>query len=87
MFEDLAAELYPRGPDDEDLWQRAGGKDADLKQREDGRERWRQAVRKVRNGRGPHPTVLLDRMLKDYPGNESIRYFVDNHVFGTSTDC
>ena len=86
-FEELATELYPSGPDHEDLWQHAGGKDADLKHRGNGRERWRQALRKIRNGKGPHPTALLKRMLEDYPRNEGIRYLADNNVFGTPTDC
>ncbi len=86
VFEDLATELYQDGPDNEELWQRAGGKNADLKHQGSGRERWRQALRKIRHGKGPHPTVLLDRMLEDYPGNEDIRYFIDKHVFGTPTD-
>ena len=86
-FEELAADLYPDGPDDEELWQRADGKDADLKQRKSGRERWRQALRKIRYGKRPHPSALLARMLEDYPKNEHIRYFVDNHVFGAPTDC
>ena len=87
VFEDLATELYSDGPDSEELWQRAGGKNADLKHRGSGRERWHQALRQIRNGKGPPPTVLLDRMLKDYPGNEGIRYFADNHVFGAPVDC
>ena len=86
-FEELAADLYPGGPDDEELWQRAGGKDADLKQRKSGRERWRQALRKIRYGKRPHPSALLARMLEDYPKNEHIRYFVDSQVFGTPIDC
>ena len=86
-FGELAADLYPGGPDDEELWQRAGGKDADLKQRKSGRERWRQALRKIRYGKRPHPSALLARMLEDYPQNGHIRYFVDNHVFGAPTDC
>ena len=86
-FEELAADLYPDGPDDEELWQRAGGKAAELKQRKSGRERWRKALRQIRNGKGPHPSALLTRMLEDYPRNECIRYLTDNHVFGVPTDC
>ena len=86
-FEELAAELYPTGPDQDDLWQRAGGKDADLKHWEDGRDQWRRALRKIRHGKKPRPTVLLKRMKEDYPNNEHILYLTDNHVFGAPADC
>ena len=86
-FEELAAELYPTGPDQADLWQRAGGKDADLKHWEDGRDQWRRALRKIRHGKKPRPTVLLKRMKEDYPNNEHILYLTDNHVFGAPADC
>lgn len=86
-FEELAAELYPAGPDHDDLWRRAGGKDADLKHRGNGHDRWRQALRKIRYGKRPRPTALLKRMLEDYPRNEHLRYLSDNHVFGASADC
>lgn len=49
----VADELYPGGPDDEGLWERAGGDDADLSTKEAGRTRWRTALRNVRNGKGP----------------------------------
>ena len=35
-FQNLAVELYPGGPDEDGLWVRAGGADADLSTREDG---------------------------------------------------
>ena len=87
VFEELATELYPGGPDDEGLWERAGGKDADLKHRGNGHDRWRQALRKIRYGKKPRPTALLKRILEDYPRNEHVLYLADNHVFGASADC
>ena len=86
-FEELASELYPGGPDDEELWERAGGKDADLKLRKSGRARWHHALRKIRYGKEPHPSALLTRMLEDHPNNEHVRYLADNHIFGARTDC
>ncbi len=86
-FEELAAELYPTGPDHDDLWQRAGGKDADLKHWGNGHDRWRQALRKIRYGKRPRPTALLQRMLEDYPWNEHVRYLADSQLFGVSADC
>ena len=86
-FEELAADLYPGGPDGDELWQRAGGNNSDLKQQGSGRTRWRQALRKIRYGKKPYPSALLQKIQEDYPKNEHIRYFVDNHVFGAPTDC
>ena len=69
---ELGAELYPGGPDDRGLWERAGGDDADLSTRGDGRSRWRRAVRDMRNGRGPSASTLLGAMMDDFPKNERI---------------
>ena len=41
-FRDLAAELYPGGPDEDGLWERAGGDDADLATHGNGRSRWQE---------------------------------------------
>ena len=83
-FEELAAELYPGGPDDEGLWERAGGDNADLSTKEAGRTRWRKALRNVRNGKGPHSSELLAMMLEDFPNNERLLHLAGNRVFGGS---
>ena len=80
-FQDLAAELYPGGPDDEGLWERAGGDDADLSTGRAGRTRWRNALRKTRNGRGPTPSALLAKMMEDFPHNERIPHLASDPVF------
>ena len=81
-FQELAVELYPGGPDDGGLWERAGGDDADLPTKDDGRSRWRTAVRNIRNGKGPTPSALLDAMMKDFPNNKRIPHLVGDRVFG-----
>jgi len=78
---ELAAELYPSGPDDQGLWDRAGGDDADLSSKEDGRTRWRKALRNIRNGKGPTPAALLASMMEDFPNNERIPHLAEDHVF------
>ena len=83
-FEELAAELYPGGPDDGGLWERAGGKDADLSSGGDGRTRWRNAMRNMRNGKGPTPSELLAMMLEDFPNNERLLHLAGDRVFGGS---
>ena len=80
-FQELAAELYPGGPDDDGLWERAGGEDADLFAGRDGRTRWRDALRKVRYGKGPTSSALLARMLEDFPNNERIPHLAGDPVF------
>ena len=82
VFETLAAELYPGGPDDGGLWERAGGKDADLSSRGAGRTRWQEAMRNVRNGRGPKAPALLAAMMVDFPNSERIPHLVGDRVFG-----
>ena len=81
-FEALAAELYPGGPDDQGLWERAGGDDADLSSGGDGRTRWRIAVRNIRNGKGSTPSALLAAMMEDFPRNERILHLAGDRVFG-----
>ena len=81
-FEELAAKLYPSGPDDQGLWERAGGNDADLASKEDGRTRWRRALRDIRNGKGPTPSAVLATMKEDFPKNEHIPHLAGDRVFG-----
>ena len=83
-FRDLAAELYPGGPDEDGLWERAGGDDADLATHGNGRSRWQDAIRRVRNGKGPTPSELLARMKEDFPYNERIPHLADNPMFAAS---
>ena len=82
-FQELATELYPGGPNEDGLWERAGGDDADLLIGENGRTRWRKAVRKVRNGKGPTPSALLSEMKKDFPNNKRIFYLARNRIFSS----
>ena len=81
-LQDLAAELYPGGPDDLELWDRAGGDGADLSTMEDGRTRWRKALRNIRNGRGPTASSLLSAMMEDFPYNERIAHLAGDQIFG-----
>ncbi len=80
-LQELAAHLYSGGPNDQGLWERAGGDDADLSTGRDGRTRWRDALRKVRYGKGPTPSAMLARMMEDFPHNEGIRHLAGDPVF------
>jgi hypothetical protein len=80
-LENLAVDLYPEGPDQEAIWDRAGGKNSDLWQKGSGRVRWHEALRQMRNGRGPRPSKLLNEMRKGYPQNDKLRYLADDPTF------
>jgi len=82
FLEEVATELYPRGPDQEALWSRAGGNDADLHHGGSGRSRWQDALARVRRGSAMRVERLLRKMRDDYPQNEKLRYLADDHEFG-----
>ena len=79
-LESLAAELYPGGPDDHGLWERAGGNDADLPSTGYGRVRWRQAMRDMRHGKQPAPSALLANMMEDFPNNQRLLHLARDAV-------
>ncbi|MEU8327579.1 effector-associated domain EAD1-containing protein [Micromonospora sp. NPDC048839] len=82
-LESLAAELFETGPDHENLWERAGGHNADLQKIGNGRERWRDALSRIRRGaKGPRVKKLLREMQQDYPSNASLRFMADDKEFG-----
>ncbi len=78
-FEETACELYPTGPDCEELWSRAGGKNSALPGRsQNGATRWHTALRSVRYGGRPKVRALLTKMREDHPGNEELRLFAND---------
>ena len=68
----LAVKLYPAGPMDRRLWDRAGGNPADAPDATTGRDRWHLAVSAVEMGaRGaPKLAILIDCMLEDFNRKE-----------------
>ncbi|MDQ3933615.1 MAG: effector-associated domain EAD1-containing protein [Actinomycetota bacterium] len=72
---ELAVELYGQGPAQRTLWERAGGKEADLPDGVSGRERWRNALRAVEQGKrgAPSRDALLKEMRNDYPDNRDLK--------------
>ena len=81
-FENLAAELYPGGPNEQGVWERAGGNDADLLLHENGRMQWREVLRNVRRGVGVRPIGILNSMNEDFPNNEQVLHLLGDPVFG-----
>lgn len=83
-FEEAACELYPTGPDHEQLWSRAGGKNSDLPgASQNGGARWHSAIRSLRYGGHPHVRDLLRVMCTDFSENEKLRLFAsDTDIVG-----
>lgn len=83
-FEKEARELYQSGPDSDELWSRAGGKNSDLPgQSQSGATRWHTALNSIRYGGRPTARELLKVMCQDFPSNERLHLFVrDTDIFG-----
>jgi hypothetical protein len=77
----LAAELYPRGPDQDALWSRSGGRDSDLRHHGTGKERWHSAMRDIQNGRPPRVSKLIREMRVDYPQNTNLSMLAGDALF------
>lgn len=83
-FEEAACELYPTGPDHDQLWSRAGGKNSELPGAlQNGTTRWHSTLRSLRYGGKPHVRDLLRVMCNDFSDNEMLRLFVsDTDIVG-----
>ncbi|MNZ59790.1 hypothetical protein D3C78_778380 [compost metagenome] len=83
-FEEEARELYPIGPDSNELWSRAGGKNSDLPGcSQNGATRWHTTLNSIRYGGRPNTRALLAVMCQDFPSNEKLRlYASDTDIVG-----
>lgn len=83
LFEKTAGDLYPKGPDHNELWSRAGGANSAIRHNLTGQAGWHEAVRLVRHGGGGKitPSKLLDVMCQDFPGNDQLRWLADQDEF------
>lgn len=83
-FEEEARTLYPSGPDTNELWSRAGGKNSDLPGvAQNGAARWHSALNSIRYGGRPTTRELLAVMCQDFPGNEKLRLYArDTDIVG-----
>ncbi|EMN5324594.1 TPA: effector-associated domain EAD1-containing protein [Enterobacter hormaechei] len=82
-LEELAINLYPGGPDDSDLWDRAGGKNSNLTFSGTGHARWHAALSQMRKGRDPKLIRLLGEMKRDYPANNQLQHLISDLTFKT----
>jgi len=79
-FQELASDLYEKGPLERDLWDRAGGKNKKLPEGADGVARWHAAIRLIKDGAGPRGGLpsLVEAMLKDFPHNRELLHLQQN---------
>lgn len=75
-LEVLAETLYPLGPNQDELWGRAGGNVALLQGGQNGRAAWFSAFKMLRAGGGGRDISLrrlIETMLHDHPNNEALK--------------
>lgn len=82
LFEQTAAHLYKQGPEQNNIWERAGGDLSQLYHHKTRGENWGHAIALLRNGGGGKyitERTLIKEMLKDYHSNsqlsELLKYF------------
>lgn len=78
---ELAAELFPNGPNQDALWERSGGRDANLRHNGTGKERWRGAISGIQSGRQPRVSKLIQEMQVDFPENSNLRLMANDPLF------
>lgn len=74
QFVSVARQLYPGGPEQDALWERAGGDPSRLNREGAGATRWWHAIQLVENGGGGNITIetLLSQMRADYTNNDDL---------------
>lgn len=74
-LEQIMADLYPAGPNDQDIWARAGGDVSRLKLNGTGRANWFAALRTLKLGGGGHSISrreLIEVALDDFPHHQEL---------------
>ncbi len=72
-FSEVSSEIYPHGPEQNGLWERAGGDLSQLQTSGSGREKWSRAIQISRNGGTPTVRSLIRTMREDYSNNEKLK--------------
>lgn len=70
LLNELVIKLYDRGPEENDIWKRAGGDVSIFSNASTRQEQWHTAINKLRIGGGGKKIttyLLLEEMRKDYP--------------------
>lgn len=69
---ELAQDLYPFGPEENNIWVRSGGRNGGILNNRTGSEAWEYAIRKMRNGAKPLANDLVDKIKSDFPNNDKV---------------
>lgn len=72
----MAQIMYPKGPEDNDIWKRAGGDVSKLVDSKSRAENWKLAIHNLKNGGAGSKistTKLLDAMIEDHPYNNELK--------------
>lgn len=72
-FLEIASKLFPSGPEQNGLWESAGGDLSQLYTSVSGREKWNHAIRILRNNGSPGVKKLVKKMREAYAGNEILK--------------
>ena len=75
QLEEILSDLYPAGPQDQELWLRAGGDVSRLRLGATGRASWFAALRTLRQGGGGagiSQSSLIDTTLQDFPHHQEL---------------
>lgn len=78
-FANLCIRLYPSGPKESKIWERADGDESDLITFSTGKEAWSAILKKLRFGGCDEatPKKLIKRILEDYKKNEELKTLKD----------
>lgn len=74
-----AIKLYGKGPEDNEIWKRAGGEISKLNNYKTREENWRNAISLLRNGGGGKQISiksLIKEMIDDYPHNQELKEII-----------
>ena len=72
----IAIKLYDKGPEDNEIWKRAGGEISKLHNHKSREENWRNALNLLRNGGGGKEISiksLIKEMIEDHPNNTTLK--------------
>ena len=73
-LQSVACDLFPKGPDDDNLWEKADGKNSELHHKTTGVDAWQKALLMLRQGGCRDITIpkLLKAMKNRFPNNQKL---------------
>jgi hypothetical protein len=80
-FAEIAAYIYQWGPEDKEIWSRAGGEYHSVRSG-NAKEKWHDALLELRQGGGGRKITverLLKKMIEDYPKNDALKLIYESY--------